>query len=147
MSSHARVGKTNAAILAGETEVLSEWSEEELLRGRRRDVHGRWSGRPPKLVPRAVHDELVRRKMSEAHDLLRDNVVAATEVLVSLATDQDADAAVRLKAATTILDRVLGKAPERVELAVEPPWATALQAAIAQRGPLAEVGAGGSERP
>lgn len=134
-SSHIRVGKTNSAILSGETD-LSVWSEEELLRGQRRDRNGRWSGRPPKVVPTAVHHELVRRKMSRAHELLCHNVVAATEVLVDLAADPAVESAVRLKAATTILDRVLGKAPERVELAVEPPWATALQAAITAVGPL-----------
>ena len=138
MSNHVRVGKTNAAILAGEAD-LSVWSEEELLRGRRRDAHGRWSGRPPRVVPSAVHQELTRRRMSEAFDLLRTNLVAATEVLVTLAVDPEVDDTVRLKAATTILDRVLGKAPERVELSTTPAWATALQAAIVERGPVVEV--------
>lgn len=136
MGMRVRVGQTNAAILRGELD-LSTWSEEELIRGQRRASNGRFQGRPPTVVPKAVHDELVRRKMSEAHDLLRDNVVRATEVLVEIATDGQADAAVRLKAATTILDRVLGKAPERVEVAVEPPWARAIRHAIAPLGPIA----------
>lgn len=125
------VGKTNRAILNG-TDDLSLWSEEELIRGQRRDKNGRWAGRPPKVVPRQVHDELVRRRMSEAYDLLRDNVVAATKVLVQIATDKKADATVRLKAATTILDRVLGKAPERIDVHAHglPPWMEAMEEAV-----------------
>lgn len=106
------------AILNGEMD-LSAWSEEELMRGQRRSRRGTWEGRPPKLVPKAIHDELVRRKMSEAHDLMRDNVVKATEVLIEIAEDKEVDPAVRLRAVGMIHDRVLGKAKERVEVAVE----------------------------
>lgn len=132
----AYVGKTNAAILAGEAD-LSEWSEEELLRGQRRDKNGGWVGRPPKVVPMAVHNELVRRKMSRAHELLRDNLVAATEVLVDLATDPEVESAVRLKAATTIMERVLGKTPERVELSAteRKPWEAAVTGGIVRIAP------------
>ncbi len=54
-------------------------------------------GRPPKLVPKAIHDELVRRKMSKAHDILRDSIVRAAEVLREILDDKNADAAVRLQ--------------------------------------------------
>lgn len=59
------LGRTNAAILHGD-EDLTLWSEEELIRGPRRDKNGSWSGRPPKVVPKAVHDELVRRPTAKA---------------------------------------------------------------------------------
>lgn len=111
-----RVGKTNAAILGGEAD-LSLWSEEELKRGTRMDKNGRWGGRPPVVVPKAIHDELVSRKMMAAHELLRDNLCEAIIVLVSIAKDKRADGAVRVKAANTIIERVLGKVPERVHLA------------------------------
>lgn len=114
-------------------EDVSLWSEEELIRGTRKDRNGKWVGRPPKVVPKALHDELVRRKMDKAFTLLRENIVAPTEVLVELATDSEVESGVRLKAATTILDRVLGKAPETLKLHVaqEPPWAVALRSALA----------------
>lgn len=78
-------------------------------------------GRPPKLVPKAIHDELVRRKMSKAHDILRDSIVRAAEVLREILDDKNADAAVRLKAAGMLLDRGLGKATERVEISLDSP--------------------------
>jgi len=129
MGMRVRVGRTNEALLRGELDV-SAWTDEELIRGQRRDKNGRWTGRPPAVVPAVVHQELTRRRMSQAFDLLRDNVVRATEVLVEIATDAEADTAVRVKAASIILDRVMGKAPERVELSVEPAWAAALRGAL-----------------
>lgn len=133
MGSPVWVGKTNAAILAGEVD-LSIWTEEELIRGQKRDKNGRWVGRPPKVIPKAVHDELVRRKMSKAHDLLRDNLVAAVEVLVGIAKDKRAQNSDRLKAASLIMDRVLGKVPDHVVLTEdqEPAWAKAIRAGMVQ---------------
>lgn len=128
-----QLGQVSSAILRGD-EDLSLWSEEELLRGTRKDKNGRWAGRPPKVVPKAVHDELVRRKMSKAHDLLRDNLVAAVEVLVGIAKDKRAQNSDRLKAASLIMDRVLGKVPDHVVLTEdqEPAWAKAIRAGMVQ---------------
>jgi len=137
-SNRIAIGQTNLAILRGELD-LSTWSDEELQRGYRRDKNGKWSGRPPVIVPKAIHDEMVRRKMSEAYDLLRDNVVEAVKVLVAVATDCEVDAGVRVKAATVILDRVLGRAPERIHVEVEPPWSAAIRNAIVEYGPIQGV--------
>jgi hypothetical protein len=117
------ISPTSAGILAGEVD-LSEWSDEELARGQRRDKHGRWSGRPPKVIPSEVHAEIVRRKMSEAYTLLRENTYKAVEVLVEVATDKKASPAVRVQAAEQILDRTLGKAVEHMKLDVDvmAPW-------------------------
>jgi hypothetical protein len=128
------VGKTNLAIYNGQVD-LTEWSEEELVRGQRRSKRGTWEGRPPKVVPKAVHDELVRRKLSQAYELMRDNVVKATGVLIEIATDKEVDAAVRLKAVDMIQNRVMGRAPERVALSIEPePWLIALRAGVVSIG-------------
>ena len=141
MNDRIRIGATNRAILSGEAD-LSAWSDEELMRGQRRDLGGHWRGRPPTVVPRAVHDELVRRKMSAAHDLLRDNVVSAVQVLINVANDNSAEPGVRLKAASLILDRVLGKASERVQISVEPAWAVALRGAVIDVESIVSLGAG-----
>ncbi len=128
------VGKTNRAILDG-VEDLSLWSDEELLRGQKKGNNGRWQGRPPSVVPKAIHDELVSRRMMQAHRLLGENLVAAVQVLVDVATDKRTDKAVGVKAAGMILDRVLGKVPDRVHLAPddpEPTWAKAIRAGMIQ---------------
>lgn len=130
MRQKVRVGHTNTAILRGELDI-GTWSDEELIRGQRRAVTGQFKGRPPKVVPKAIHDELVRRKLSKAYDLLKDSLVDAVVLLRTVVTDPDAQYADRIKAAKIIMDRVLGKATERVELGFqEPPWATALRSAL-----------------
>lgn len=122
------IGKTNRAILSGDEDV-TEWSMEELIRGQRKARNGKWVGRPPKVVPKRVYDELVRRRLSEAGELLESNLVEAVKVLVSLATDPKVESSVRLKAATTVIDRVMGKAPERINVrfAESTPWEEAIK--------------------
>ena len=79
------------------------------------------------MVPSVVHQELTSRRMAEARELLKDHILAAVEVLVEVATDRDAPADHRARAAGMILDRTLGRAPINVVLESEPPWAQAIQ--------------------
>jgi len=126
-----RIGAANTRVLTGQ-EDLSQWSEEELLRGQKKDRNGKYQGKPPLVVPKALHDELVKRKMSRAFELLRDNLVSAVEVLIELAQDEEVESGTRLKAATTIIERVMGKTPEKITLDMgeQPPWLGALMGAI-----------------
>lgn len=123
------VGKTNLAIFNGEVD-LSIWSEEELVRGQRRSANGKWMGRPPKVVPKAIHDELVKRKMSKAYDLLNDSIYDAVAVLREVALDRSADAAMRIKAATEILNRTMGKPTQEMKIAVKSTFDEALEAML-----------------
>jgi hypothetical protein len=109
------VGKTNTAILRGDDD-LAQWTDEELMRGQRKGRNGRWTGRKPKVVPYAVHEELTRRRLSKAYELLRDNLVTAVEVLIDIATDKDAPPAVQLRAAEIVMERVMPKQPVQIEL-------------------------------
>src|SRR4051794_8597810 len=96
------VGKTSAAILNGD-EDLSLWDDEELRRGYRRDKNGIWSGRKPKVVPRAIHDELVRRTLDEAGEVLRDSLVDAVQLYRQILNDVEAPLNLRLQAADKIV--------------------------------------------
>lgn len=119
MTKPVYVGKTNRAILDGEVD-LSIWSEEELVRGQRKSASGRWQGSRPKVVPTLLHDELVKRKMTKAYELLSESVLDAVQVLVDVARDKEADPNVRIKAATEILNRTVGKPKENVQLHLGP---------------------------
>lgn len=123
------VGRVEPAILAGELD-LSEWDDDELLRGQRRSHNGKFQGRPPKVVPTAVHQELVRRRISRAGDLLDETLEDAVALLGLVIRDPKAQYADRIKAAGMVMDRVMGKSPERVHLEVAPPWALALESLI-----------------
>lgn len=108
-----------------------DWDEEELLRGQRRPSCGYWSGRRPTRIPQGCYDELVRRTLLEAGDVLRRNAVAASTALAEIATSPATSDGDRIRAAGMILDRVMGKAPEHITLsttaASDAPWAIALR--------------------
>jgi len=125
------VSAKTADVMEG-LDDLSEWSDEELEWGQRRDKRGRWPTNRPKVIARAIHDELVKRKMRHAYDLLRENVHAAVQVLIEIATDPDVNAETRLKAASEIMNRTLGKPAEQMHLEVDarPPWMQVLEASI-----------------
>lgn len=124
-----RVGTMTTRILTGQ-EDLSVWSDEELVRGQRKSKNGRWQGKKPVVVPKALHDELVRRTLSRANELLRENLVAAVEVLMTLINGKDVDDKVRVKAVEMIMDRVMGKEPQKVEMSGEAKWQVAINAGI-----------------
>lgn len=124
-----RISETTASVL--ETGDLSDWDDEELRRGQKRDKRGKWSGRPPRLIPKALHDELVRRTLDAAAEEMRSNLVSAVEALTKIAKDTEVEPKDRLKAITTIMDRVMGKAPDKIEVsATIKPWEEALQGGV-----------------
>lgn len=125
-----RIGKANTRIITGQ-EDLSEWDEEELRRGQRRDKNGRFQGQAPKVVPKAIHDELVRRTLNKATELFNENLVTAVECLVDIVKGEDVEDKDRIRAASMILDRVMGKTPDKVELSAEvKPWQSAVSGGI-----------------
>lgn len=132
------VGRVNSAILRGE-EDLSVWSDEELRRGQRKSSRGRWEGRPPAVVPKKLHDELVRRTMDAAHAELRDSLVDAVKLLRSVIRDPEAANSDKIKAASIVMDRLLPK-----QIAVEAKHTFAvrveeLEAAIGENEQLKRV--------
>ena len=112
------VSAKTVAIINGE-EDLSVWSDEELIRGQRKDKNGRWAGVPPLVVPQAVHAERSRRLMSKAHNVLRESTVDAVELLRSVIINPDAPLALRIEAADLILGRTLPK-NIAVQVGIEP---------------------------
>lgn len=124
-----RIGASNTRVLTGQDD-LSDWSDEELRYGRRASKDGTFDGRPPKIVPKALHDELIRRTLSQANDLMRTNLPKAVEMLVHLATSGAVEPKDRLRAINMIMERVMGKPADKVEISGDAPWLIALQAGI-----------------
>jgi hypothetical protein len=130
------VSKNTGDIIDG-IEDLSSWSDEELARGQRRSKNGNFVGKPPNVVPRAVHDEIVRRRMDKAYELLRTATYDAVALLHDVVTDLVAPLPERLKAAQLILDRTLPKNEKlNVNVGIEPTpkFIEALQAGIISVG-------------
>lgn len=124
-----RIGAAATRIITGQDD-LSEWDDEELRMGQRRDKNGRFQGRVPKIIPKAIHDELVRRTLSDANELMRENLPAAVQVLVKLAKSNAVEPKDRLRAVNMIMERVMGKSPDKVEISGTSPWLVALQGGI-----------------
>jgi hypothetical protein len=124
-----RVGKRNTQVLIG-ADDLSTWTDEELRRGRQMDKNGRWQGKDPVIVPKVIHDELVRRTLAKANALMRDNLEKAVEVLTEIVVGADVEPKDKLTAIKIIMDRVMGKEPQKVHLSGEAKWQVALHAGI-----------------
>lgn len=128
----AKVSPITAGIINGTIDV-SEWSDEELIRGQRKNKRGKWDGKPPGLVPAAIHQEITRRRFSRAFDLLADSLVDCALMLRSIVNDKRAAKSDRIKAAEVLMDRVLGRPKEQVSLdltAEASPWQSLIAAAI-----------------
>lgn len=127
----ATVAKTQVGVINGD-EDLGTWTEEELERGQRRGSDGRFR-KPPVLIARQVHDELVRRRLAKAYDLLRESVYDAVALLREIITDAEADPALRLRASELVMDRVMGRAPTHIDVDVQTnsaPWQRLVASAI-----------------
>lgn len=124
-----RLGASNTRILTGQDD-LSDWDDEELRKGTRRDKNGKWQGKAPIVVPKALHDELIRRTMLHANEIMQDNLEEAVRELVHIATSEACEAKDRLRAISMIMDRVMGKPADKVEISGQSPWLVALQGGI-----------------
>lgn len=139
-SNKVRVGERNAALLAqGDYADVSDWDDEELERGRRRDKNGGFAGRPPKVVPRAVFVEYVQRKTRRAELAMAQNMEELVAELTKVATDPDEEPELRVKVATWTLEHFIGKAPTNVSVRADvrhqvAPWERVLQNAIVTTG-------------
>jgi hypothetical protein len=95
--------------------ALDDWTDEELMRGQRRNKNGRFSKRP-QIIPARMVQELTRRRFSRAHLLMSESLEDSVRMLRSIVNDKSAPEFARIKAAETIFDRILGKPRESIEV-------------------------------
>ena len=125
-----RPGASTSAVLRGEVDV-SEWDNEELIRGRRRGRDGTFRGRAPSIIPRELFDELRRRTMTEVHEEVRRAALPAAALLGQMVRGEVEPDPTQLRAVQEVLDRFIGKAPQHVEIDVAvKPWEEALAGGV-----------------
>jgi hypothetical protein len=95
---------------------IKDWDDEELARGMRRAHDGTFRGRPPKVVPKVVHDEAMRRLLARGQQLFKESFEDAIETLLEVATSESAENKDKIKAAIYVIERIAGKTPEKIEL-------------------------------
>lgn len=127
------LGKQNTDILTGISDV-AEWSEEELVAGRRFAKTGTRVGRPPIVVPRVVHEELARRTLQGAQEHLRKNLEGVVQVLTAIASSDAVEPKDRLRAIAMVMDRVMGKVPDTINVRPDMPWVQAITDGIVPTG-------------
>lgn len=121
------VGDRMQKLLDGELTV-EDLDDEEIIKGQLRASNGSFTGRKAAMIPRAMHDEFMRRVLARGQDKLREDFFSAIDTVTEIMKDTQNDAGIRLRAADMILGRVAGKPVEKVELSVEmKPWETMMQ--------------------
>ena len=105
--------------------TVADMDDEELRCGRMRDGNGRIPKvtKTMEMVPRDLYDEMVAEHQRRTHEKFRQQLDAALDTMVEIMTDQTAEPRDRADAAKYLMERVIGKTPERVQVAVaKAPW-------------------------
>lgn len=104
-----------ADLLSGVLDV-EDMDDEELARGYPRDRNGNFGGRPPKVIPLTVHQRIQREFYKRMEDKLKTALPDALEALAGIATSTQHEDRDKLKAIDMILNRIMGKPIERVQV-------------------------------
>lgn len=112
-----------AEFLAGKI-TIEDLDDEELAQGRLKASDGTFRGRPPAVIPTEIVQAMKREWLSRAHSRLQEALLQkGIGTLVELAATA-ADEGVRLRAAQAIIERTMGKVPDKIEVAAEDPVET-----------------------
>jgi len=104
---------------------VETWDMEELARGRPRNSAGDFRGITPPWVTPLVRREAERRLVQLARAELASQVADAIQVMVNLMHDDEVDdetgrpivsPAIKMQCATFIIEQVMGKAKQRVDV-------------------------------
>lgn len=137
---YVRVRGRYARLLAGEIKV-EDLDDEELARGQLRNQAGNFSGRPPSMIPTELVQAMRREWLSRAENKLRAALMdKGIGTLVELAGSDRIDPAVRLRAADKLMERVMGKVPDKVQFAAEDPVETLFRNILADPQGLRDPG-------
>lgn len=112
-----------AEFLQGKITV-EDLDDDELAQGRLKSSDGTFRGRPPQVIPAEMVQAMRREWMSRAEARLREALLEnGIGTLTDLAKNSPDDS-VRLRAAQAIIERTMGKVPDKVVLAAEDPIET-----------------------
>lgn len=118
---YVRVTGRYALLINGILKV-EDLDDDELARGQLKDKNGQFKGRPPKMIPQELVQAMRREWLGRAESKLREALMDhGLGTLVELAKNKNVDESVRLRAAQTIIDRTMGKVPDKIELRAEDP--------------------------
>lgn len=117
---YVRLRGRYAQLLQG-TISVEDLDDEELAQGRLRSSDGTFRGRPPSVIPAELVNAMRRELHSRAENSLRQALMSSGIKTLTDLADNSPDDGVRLRAATAIIERTMGKVPDKVVLAAEDP--------------------------
>lgn len=103
---------------------VEDLTDEELLKGRIRNEDGTLTRN--REIPRELWDRAVRELFGRADQLMQESLLDVINAIVQIAKCEVYEPADRTKAATWLVERVMGKSPERVIVEQEKPWETVM---------------------
>lgn len=133
-----RVTGRYVQLLKGELKV-EDLDEEELARCQLKDRNGKFTGRPPKYLPRSIVMAMKKEFLERGDQLFSESYVDAVKTFGRIMRDPRVDPAVQLKAAQYVVERIAGKTPERIELTTDAPWQVMLEKIIVRHNDLDNV--------
>lgn len=113
-------------------EFVETLSPEELIRGQLKDHEGKFRGRPPKWVPAEFYQACVRQLLKQGEEMWRNAFLNSIKAFSDIAQNEALDPKDRLKAAQYVIERVAGKTPDKVEVAVVQPWEQIIGGIVAE---------------
>lgn len=103
------------ALIDGRLSV-DDLDDDEIIRGQLRDKNGRFSGRPPLVIPRALHQKAVEELKRRADNALLEHLGDAQMAIVDVMNNKRAPAMARVEAAKYMWERIQGKIPDKVQV-------------------------------
>lgn len=85
---------------------------------------------------RRLYDELARELYDRTDEKLRAALLDSVDTIIDLSLDLAVDPAVRLRAATYLLERVRGKTPDVVEIRQDKPFQVAIERIVTGPRPV-----------
>lgn len=97
---------------------VEDLDDEECVRGQLRAADGTFRGRPPKAVPRELYLKMQSEATKRWENKLKGLVTLSIEALEGIVRNGRSEM-VRYQAATYLMERTMGKTPDRVQISAE----------------------------
>jgi hypothetical protein len=118
-----RVNGRHARLLLPEDDPdhigVEDLDLDELAKGQLKDKNGRFTGRPPKFLPRQIVDAMRNEHYKRVNAVLEESLTDMVKTMRDIAKDKKQDGGTRLKAAIYVYERFMGKTPEKINITSE----------------------------
>ena len=114
-------------MLLNGTLSVDDLDDEELARGYPKAKDGTFRGVPPKVIPRAMHNAIRKKLFERAAEKLQMDLLDTVTYMGEVVRNTQIDPKTRLDAAKWIVERIMGKNPDRVEFSADKPFMELLE--------------------